>query len=101
MFRQVTDEPRLFVYDLGTKQYTDLHVAANDPHWLPDGRRLLFAGPQGIGIFETTGGRTREVFTLPSRTTTSSLGFTLSADGRRIAVVAIDEQSDLWMLAPR
>jgi hypothetical protein len=52
-------------------------------------------------LFDTSTHETQEVFTLAGRAAAANQGFTLSRDGRRIALVAVEEQSDLWMVAQR
>ncbi len=69
--------------------------------WLPDGRRLLFSSRRGVSVIDTVTGRTREVYERATALTPPSSGFALSADGRRMALLLLNEKSDLWMLTLR
>ncbi len=92
-------EPRMFVYDIAAKQYRPLPVTGSNPAWLPDDRRLLFTTRTGVSLIDTLTGRTLEVHRLAANLNAQSGGFALSADGRRMARFALDERSDLWMMA--
>jgi Tol biopolymer transport system component len=100
LFEQLVAEPRIFVFALATKVYERLPVAGWNPSWLPDGRRLLFSSRQGVQLIDTVTGRTREVYKLTAGLATQNASFALSADGGRIALLALDERSDLWMMNP-
>jgi Tol biopolymer transport system component len=94
-------DPKMYVYDLSTKTYSRLPAAGASPAWLPDGRRLLFSTRRGVSLIDAATGRTRDVFTHAAQQATPSFGFALSADGRRIALLVLDEQTDLWMVSSR
>lgn len=95
-----SESRRMFVYDLASKRYTELG-AGTDPRWPPDGRRLLFTDRNHIMLIDSVTRRTRDVFTMPPASAAPGFGFTVSRDGRRIALVALEEQSDLWMVTAR
>ncbi len=97
------------VYDLANARYTTVADYGTFPHWLPDGRRLLFQGqapadghparnyPQGDSLLvaDYVGGRVREVLKLPE----ASLGYpALSADGRWLVFVSTTLTADIWTL---
>ena len=87
----------IVVYDLDSKQYLDIHIRGRSAYWLPDSRRLLYVEQGKVTMLDTATHRTREVYRLLGQVTLENTGFTLSHDGRRIALVAVEEQSDLWL----
>jgi eukaryotic-like serine/threonine-protein kinase len=99
--RPGTAEPRMFVYDIAAMQYRPLQVTGSNPSWLPDDRRLLFTTRTGVSLIDTLTGRTREVHKLAADLDAQSGGFAISADGRRMALLVLNEKSDLWMMAFR
>jgi Tol biopolymer transport system component len=93
-------ENRMFVYTPKSGTYRDLGPRGADPHWLSDERRLLFHDENRLIILDTESGRTQELFRTAPRTTIPNSSFSLSPDERQVALILIEEQSDIWMINP-
>jgi Tol biopolymer transport system component len=97
------------VYDLGRARYATLADFGTFPHWLPDGRRLIFQGqapsdrkpdrdfPLGDSLLvaDRVSGRVDEVLKVPE----VALGYpVLSPDGRWLVYVRTTVKADVWTL---
>ncbi len=86
-------------YDLLAEKFVKYTDFGQWPHWLPDGRRLLFHAAGRIYVVDPATGQTTEV--LSPRDGTINPYFDVSRDGRTIAFSLESVESDVWVMAAR
>ncbi len=89
------------VYDIRTHHAEKVLDRGVSPHWLPDGRRIVFFEQRSIGIFNLGSRRvTTAAFTAPTGVDLSyeSVRARLSRDGSTLYARQMLEQGDIWIL---
>ena len=89
------------VWILSLKQgtYTRLTDFGSTPHWLSDGRRLLFAADSRVLLVDSASKRAKELLSFGSSRVQLAAGggFSVSRDDRRIYVSPVVREGDIWM----
>jgi eukaryotic-like serine/threonine-protein kinase len=83
----------LWLYSLDTKKYDRLTERGNEPHWLPDSKRILYHdGPQMFVVDAAS----KQVRPLPLPRAVRSA--TVASDGRTLYVVEQSAEADIWLM---
>jgi hypothetical protein len=88
------ENPTVWLYDLDAGDYRYL-AEGSSPTFMSDGRRILYNGVQQ-GNFFVVDMVTGESWPLASLPQAESIA--LSTDDRRIYIVRVDQEADIWML---
>jgi len=87
------------LYRFKTREYERVTERGVYPHWLPDGRRLLYTEDdvRSVFILDT---QTRQVQEIPLniRGTLASFNLDVSRDGRTLFLVELEQEADLWLM---
>jgi eukaryotic-like serine/threonine-protein kinase len=88
----------LVVLDLQTRTRRVVAPDGSSPVWLPDGRRLLFAGLTHLSLLDTQTGRVDRLIPVPRAYDQWGRIVTLSADGKTLVYVQTQSEGDVWMM---
>ena len=88
----------LVVLDLQTRAYRVLARDAASPVWLPDSRRLLFAGSNSLVLVDVPSGNERRVMPLDRQLDAWGRTLALSKDGRTLVYLQSQTEGDIWMM---
>ena len=89
---------KLVVLDLQTRAYRVLARDAASPVWLPDSRRLLFAGSNSLVLVDVPSGNERRVMPLDRQLDAWGRTLALSKDGRTLVYLQSQTEGDIWMM---
>ena len=89
---------QLVVLDLQTRELRVIVPDAASPVWLPDSRRLLFAGSPGLIVVDTQSGTERKVMPFESPFDAWGRTLALSKDGRTLVYLRSQTEGDVWMM---
>jgi eukaryotic-like serine/threonine-protein kinase len=88
----------LIVLDLQTRTRRVVARDGSSPAWLPDGRRLLFAGLTHLSLLDTQTGRVDRLIPVPRAYDQWGRIVALSADGKTLVYVQTQSEGDVWMM---
>lgn len=83
------------VYSFDSQKYESLLDYGNDPVWLSDSRRLLFAFQGKIYLIDSKTGRLREILSVAPN---GINGFDITRENRNIYFSLTVSESDIWLL---
>jgi Tol biopolymer transport system component len=89
---------QLVVLDLQTRAYRVVAHDAASPVWLPDSRRLLFAGSTGLVVVDTQSGTEGRVMALVRQFDAWGRTLALSKDGRTLVYLQSQTEGDIWTM---
>jgi serine/threonine-protein kinase len=89
---------RLLVLDLQTRSHREAAQDAGSPAWLPDSRRVLFAGPTDLVLLDTHSGTERRILPLERQFDHWGRTVALSRDGRTLVYLQSQTEGDIWMM---
>ncbi len=92
------EELEIAAYSLESQSYSTLYLNESDedfgtPHWLGDGRHVIFDCDDRLIAIDVESGEAREIWDSASGTN----NFTASADGRTLVYASSTTESDLWL----
>jgi eukaryotic-like serine/threonine-protein kinase len=88
----------LVVLDLHTNTRRVVARDGSSPVWLPDGRRLLFAGLTHLSLLDTQTARVDQLIPVPRAYDQWGRIVALSADGKTLVYVQTQSEGDVWMM---
>jgi eukaryotic-like serine/threonine-protein kinase len=91
----------LVVLDLRTNTRRVVARHGSSPSWLPDGRRLLYAGLTHLMLLDTQTGREERLLPVPRLYDQWGRTVALSADGKTLVYVQTQSEGDVWMMTLR
>ncbi len=91
----------LVVLDLRTNTRRVVARDGSSPAWLPDGRRLLFAGLTHLSLLDTQTARVDRLAPVPRSFDQWGRILALSADGKMLVYVQTQSEGDVWMMTLR
>jgi Tol biopolymer transport system component len=89
---------QLVVLDLQKREYRVVTGDAASPVWLPDSRRLLFAGSTSLVVVDMQSGLERPVMPLDRQFDAWGRTLALSKDGRTLVYLQAQTEGDIWMM---
>jgi eukaryotic-like serine/threonine-protein kinase len=87
--------PGIWLYSLETREYRRVSDKGFRPHWLRDGRRMLYLDAGKVFVLDLTTKATREVYA-PAEGVILDLDITAAND--RLFIIRHVPQADVWML---
>jgi eukaryotic-like serine/threonine-protein kinase len=91
----------LILLDLQTRTRRVVASDGSSPAWLPDGRRLLYAGRTHLSLLDTQTGRVEPLIAGPRLYDQWGRTVALSTDGRTLVYVQSQSEGDVWMMTLR
>jgi Tol biopolymer transport system component len=89
---------RLVLLDLETRAYRTAAEDAGSPVWLPDNRRVLFAGSTHLMLLDTHTGTERRLMPLERQFDHWGRTLALSRDGRTLVYLQSQTEGDIWLM---
>jgi Tol biopolymer transport system component len=86
------------VLDLETREYRVVSRDGVSPVWLPDSRRVLFAGPTSLVLLDTVSGTERRLMPLGREFDQWGRTVALSRDGRTLVYLQPQTEGDIWLM---
>jgi serine/threonine protein kinase len=90
---------QIVLFDLQTDAYRVVATDGGSPVWLPDSRRMLFAGPTDLVLLDAHSGVSRPLTPLAGHYDNWGRTVTLSRDGRALAYLQSQTEGDIWVMS--
>jgi Tol biopolymer transport system component len=94
--RQLGGPVGIGIYSLGQQEFERLTDRGNWPHWLSDGRRLLFDDSGRLYLVDS---RSRKVHEVLSAAPYEVFASRPSRDGRWIYFIQMAREADIWQMS--
>ena len=88
----------VLVYSFAMGRYESVDSSGRTPHFLSDGRRLLFQKDNGVVLLDVETKRSKQI--LPAGTLPEgwAMKFGISRDDRQLAYIETQREGDVWMM---